>query len=146
MLQTLRDIAAISRRRCPTLAGSLETLVRRLFGRWIGTYPRVLANEVGAVRDVLYSSRWNMAYGQGLVHERLEEAFCRYLGASNAIAVNTGGMALQMAMRVESDATSRDELWPFDTRIDTATLSRIKHMLSRTQSNSMIQFIRRLFR
>jgi len=40
-----------------------------------------------------------MTYGQGLVHERLESAFSEYLGATNAVAVNTGGMALQMALR-----------------------------------------------
>jgi dTDP-4-amino-4,6-dideoxygalactose transaminase len=99
MLQLLRKLAARIRDSFPTAAEVLENFARRLFGRWIATYPRVLANEVGAVRQVLYSSRWNMAYGKGLVHERLEDAFCSYIGSSNAVAVNTGGMALQMALR-----------------------------------------------
>jgi dTDP-4-amino-4,6-dideoxygalactose transaminase len=99
MLSLLRKLAARLRDNFPAAAGGLEYLARRLFGRWIGTYPRVLGNEVGAVKKVLYSSRWNMAYGQGLVHERLEAAFCSYLGSPNAVAVNTGGMALQMALR-----------------------------------------------
>jgi perosamine synthetase len=99
MLPLLRKLAAGLRNNFPATAETLETLVRGLFGRWIGTYPRVLANEIEAVKKVLYSSRWNMAYGQGLVHERLEDAFSEYLGSSNAVAVNTGGMAIQMALR-----------------------------------------------
>jgi dTDP-4-amino-4,6-dideoxygalactose transaminase len=99
MLQLLQKLAAGLRDRFPAAAETLEIFVRGLFGRGIGTYPRVLANEIRAVKKVLYSSRWNMAYGQGLVHERLEHAFSEYLGSSNAVAVNTGGMALQMSFR-----------------------------------------------
>jgi dTDP-4-amino-4,6-dideoxygalactose transaminase len=99
MLPFLRQLLARLRQIFPATAEKLEYFARGLFGRWIGTYPRVLGNEIGAVRKVLLSSRWNMAYGQGLVHERLENAFSKYLGSSNAVAVNTGGMAIQMALR-----------------------------------------------
>lgn len=58
-----------------------------------------MSNEIGAVAEVLRSTQWNMAYGKGLVHERLEETFAEYVGVRHAIAVNTGGMALQMSMR-----------------------------------------------
>ncbi len=48
---------------------------------------------------VLNSGQWNMVYGRGLVHERLEAEFAEYLGVQNAVAVGTGGMALQMSIR-----------------------------------------------
>lgn len=95
----LKRVLEHGRRIAPAFTDALEVFARRLLARWIGTYPRVLANEVKAVRQVLYSSRWNMAYGKGLIHERLEDAFSSYVGSSNAVAVNTGGMALQMALR-----------------------------------------------
>jgi dTDP-4-amino-4,6-dideoxygalactose transaminase len=40
-----------------------------------------------------------MAYGKGLVHEKLEREFADYIGVNHAIAVNTGGMAIQMSLR-----------------------------------------------
>jgi len=40
-----------------------------------------------------------MAYGKGLAHERLEADFARFAGTAEAIAVGSGGMALQMSMR-----------------------------------------------
>ena len=44
-------------------------------GGTFGVYPRTLANEIGAVTEILRSSQWNMAYGAGLAHERLESEF-----------------------------------------------------------------------
>ena len=40
-----------------------------------------------------------MAYGRNLSHEYLEDEFCKYIGVQNAIAVGSGGLALQMSMR-----------------------------------------------
>ena len=85
--------------RFPTLYGCLGSVGRNFINRWLGTYPKVMANEIGAVADVLRGNQWNMAYGKGLAHERLEEAFAEYVGVRHAVAVNTGGMALQMSMR-----------------------------------------------
>jgi dTDP-4-amino-4,6-dideoxygalactose transaminase len=98
----------------------MEPVVTRLLGRRIGGYPRVLANEMGAVKKVLYSSRWNMAYGKGLAHERLEAAFSRYLGSPHAVAVNTGGMALQMALRALGIKPGDEVLLQVDTCVATA--------------------------
>lgn len=87
------------KQRFPGLFARVDRVGRRFIYSWFGTYPRVMANEIGAVADVLRSTQWNMAYGKGLVHERLEATFAEYIGVQHAVAVNTGGMALQMSMR-----------------------------------------------
>jgi dTDP-4-amino-4,6-dideoxygalactose transaminase len=87
------------RTRFPRLYARIVTLGKRIFGQRLGIYPRPMAAEVAAVTAVLRSSQWNMTAGRGLAHEHLEQAFAEYIGVSNAIAVNTGGMALQMSMR-----------------------------------------------
>lgn len=87
------------RTRYPRLYGTLVSLARRFLGKRLGIYPRLMGNEVQAVAAVLKGSQWNMTAGKGLAHERLEAAFAQYLGVAHAVAVNTGGMALQMSMR-----------------------------------------------
>lgn len=87
------------RNRLPWLYGFLRFIGFRFFGRWLGVYPRPLAHEIHATANVLRSPRWNMVYGSGGAHEGLEAAFADYIGVGHAIAVNTGGMALQMSMR-----------------------------------------------
>ena len=136
----------------PAVADKLELWVREAFGGFIGTYPRVLGNELGAVKKVLHSSRWNMAYGQGLAHERLESAFAEYLGSSNAVAVNTGGMALQMAMRalgltpgdqtvLQVDTCSATAFAVFNAGVTPifADVSRVTFMLDTTAAKSLLQ-------
>lgn len=63
------------------------------------SYPRIMGNEVKAVKKVLETPYWNMSSGRGLVHEGLEEEFAKYVGCKYAVAVNTGGMAIQMVLR-----------------------------------------------
>ncbi|MGH8308327.1 MAG: DegT/DnrJ/EryC1/StrS family aminotransferase, partial [Steroidobacteraceae bacterium] len=99
MLNALLPHVVALRERWPRLYAWLVSVGRRHLRGTLGIYPRPLANELGAVADVLRGSQWNMAYGKGLVHERLEHAFADYVGAGHAIAVNTGGMALQMSIR-----------------------------------------------
>jgi dTDP-4-amino-4,6-dideoxygalactose transaminase len=99
MIGGIRRIKSIIEQYFPKAAPYFERMARRFFGRIAGVYPRPLGNEIQAVAHVLRSPGWNMAYGSGLVHERLEAAFSEYVGVSNAIAVNTGGMALQMGIR-----------------------------------------------
>lgn len=99
MLNALVSIVLKLRKRWPRLYWFIVALGRRYLGGRLGVYPRILAGELSAVGAVLKSSQWNMTYGQGLVHERLEEEFANYVGARHAVAVNTGGMALQMSMR-----------------------------------------------
>lgn len=99
MLNALVPYVLAIRHRWPRLFNFLVATGKRFLGKRLGVYPRPLANEIGAVKEVLLSSQWNMAYGKGLTHEQLEHEFGEYLGGGYAIAVNTGGMALQMALR-----------------------------------------------
>ena len=99
MLNALVPHVLKLRTRFPRLYTFIVAVAKRFLGRRMGVHPRPMANEIGAVTSVLRGSRWNMAYGKGLVHERLEAEFSEYVGTAHAIAVNTGGMALQMSMR-----------------------------------------------
>src|SRR5439155_4961190 len=63
------------------------------------SHPATLGKEVAAVTEVLRGPFWNLNYGRDLVHEKLEEEFAAYIGTRYAVAVNTGGMAIQMALR-----------------------------------------------
>jgi len=73
--------------------------VARVVSRTPPTYPRLLRREIDAVTDVLHSPFWNMNSGGSLVHEKLEEEFAAYVGTRYAVAVNSGGMAIQMVLR-----------------------------------------------
>ena len=71
-----------------------------LGGEPIGTapfapFPRMFGDELGEVRAVLAGDDWL----SGPATRRFEDNLAAYLGVRNAVAVNTGGMALQIAMR-----------------------------------------------
>lgn len=104
----------------PAFYDLLLSSLKKYFGKYLGVYPRPLAKELKAVKDVLYSPGWNMAYGRGLVHEKLESEFAEYLGVRNAISVNTGGMALQMSMRALGLKLGDEVLLQVDTCSATA--------------------------
>jgi dTDP-4-amino-4,6-dideoxygalactose transaminase len=108
------------RARFPGLYGFARDMGTRFFPRRLGIYPRPLGNEMRAVSAVLHGPKWNMAYGKGLTHERLEAAFAGYIGVSHAIAVNTGGMALQLSMRALSLKPGDEVLLQVDTCSATA--------------------------
>lgn len=99
MLNRLIPLVLRLRTRFPWLYGCIVTLGKRLLKNRLGVYPRLMADEVAAVGAVLRGSQWNMTAGRDLAHERLEANFAEYVGVPYAIAVNTGGMALQMSMR-----------------------------------------------
>lgn len=99
MFAILRSWMQWLRALSPGLADMLTGFARALSARRIGTFPRIMAGEVAAVKKVLRGPYWNMAYGGNLAHERLEAAFGEYVDSPHAVAVNTGGMALQMSMR-----------------------------------------------
>jgi dTDP-4-amino-4,6-dideoxygalactose transaminase len=87
------------KRRFPFLFKLFNKFTSKLYIKYFGSYPRILSNEIEAVSKVLRGTQWNMAGGNNLVHNQLEEAFAEYVGVNYAVAVNTGGMALQMSMR-----------------------------------------------
>ena len=100
MLNKLIPYILKIRNRYPKIYAKLINVGKRVFKNRLGVYPRIFGNEIGAVKSVLESSQWNMAYGKGLSHERLEEDFCKYLNMPYAVAVGSGGVGLQMSMRV----------------------------------------------
>ena len=99
LLNKLIPYAIRLKTRFPKAFTLLTSLGRRYLGGRLGLYPRLMAGEVAAAASVLRGGQWNMTAGRGLAHERLEAAFAEYIGVPHAIAVNTGGMALQMSIR-----------------------------------------------
>ena len=99
MLNRLIPLILQLRTRFPWFYAFIVKIGKRLLKKRLGVYPRIMASEVAAVGAVLRGGHWNMTAGRGLAHERLEANFAEYVGVPHAIAVNTGGMALQMSLR-----------------------------------------------
>lgn len=74
-------------------------------------FPRAFGGELDEVRAVLESEHWL----DGEATRRFEEALAQYLGAAHAVAVNTGGMALQIAFRVLGIHPGDEILFPVNT-------------------------------
>ncbi len=68
------------------------------FAATLDTYPHAFGNELEELRKVLESRFWNVSYGASAT-QQFEEEFAQYIGSRYAVAVNTGGMALQMSLR-----------------------------------------------
>jgi dTDP-4-amino-4,6-dideoxygalactose transaminase len=84
------------------------------------THPVPLRREIAAAAQVLRSPFWNMNSGANLVHEKLEEEFAAYIGTRYAVAVNTGGMAIQMALRAFGVKPGDEVLHQVDTCVANA--------------------------
>jgi dTDP-4-amino-4,6-dideoxygalactose transaminase len=104
--------------RFPLLLRIARNIGNRYFARSLGRYPRPLRDEVAAVTAVLHGSQWNMTGGG--THERLEVDFAAYVGVPYAVAVNTGGVALQMSMRALGLKPGHEVLLQVDTCSATA--------------------------
>ncbi len=120
MLQHFLPFIVKLRERFPSVFYFLVRVAKRFMGGTFGVYPRPLANEVGAVAEILRSSQWNMAYGRGLVHERLEAEFAEAVAARHAIAVASGGVALQMSLRAMGLKPGDEAIHQVDTCSATA--------------------------
>jgi dTDP-4-amino-4,6-dideoxygalactose transaminase len=120
MLQRLLPHIVRLREQFPSAYYFFVRLAKRFMGGAFGVYPRTLANEVGAVTEILRSSQWNMAYGPGLAHERLENEFAIAVGARHAIAVASGGIALQMSLRAMGLKPGDEAIHQVDTCAATA--------------------------
>ena len=120
MLNSLIPLFQRLRASNPRLYYFAVRIARRFLAKRLGIYPRVLGREVAAVTEVLHSTQWNMAYGRGLVHERLEAEFAEFVGVPNAVAVGTGGMALQMSMRALGIRPGDEVIHQIDTCAATA--------------------------
>jgi dTDP-4-amino-4,6-dideoxygalactose transaminase len=73
--------------------------VFHLYHKYFGNYPSVQGRELRNLREVLAGTSWNMSYGKISVHHQLEEAFANFTGAPHAIAISSGGMGIQAALR-----------------------------------------------
>jgi dTDP-4-amino-4,6-dideoxygalactose transaminase len=92
---------------------------KKLSGKHV-SHPTTLKREIDAVSEVLSGPFWNMNYGKNLVHEKLEEEFAAYVGTRHAVAVNTGGMAIQMALRAFGVKPGDEVLHQVDTCVANA--------------------------
>jgi perosamine synthetase len=120
MLNRLKPLVVRLRDRHPALYHLVVRVGKRFLGKRLGVYPRILGGEIEAVSEVLRSSQWNMAYGRGLAHERLEADFADYVGVPHAIAVASGGVALQMSMRALGIGPGDEVIHQVDTCSATA--------------------------
>jgi dTDP-4-amino-4,6-dideoxygalactose transaminase len=120
MLQHLLPLVVRLRERFPSAYNFAVLVAKRFMSGTFGVYPRTLANEIEAVTEVLRSSQWNMAYGQRLVHERLESEFAEAAGVRYAVAVASGGVALQMSLRAMGLKPGDEAIHQVDTCSATA--------------------------
>ncbi|WP_439366563.1 DegT/DnrJ/EryC1/StrS family aminotransferase [Bradyrhizobium sp. DASA03005] len=120
MLGYLLPLLVKVRGRFPSIYHFLVRIAKRFMGVTFGVYPRPLANEVAAVTEILRSSQWNMAYGRGLAHERLEADFSEAVGTRHAVAVGSGGVAIQMSLRALGLKPGDEAIHQIDTCSATA--------------------------
>ena len=120
MFQRLLPLLVKIRHRFPAAYHFLVRFAKRFMGGTFGIYPRPLANEIGAVTEILRSSQWNMVYGRGLAHERLESEFAGAVGTRHAVAVASGGVALQMSLRAMGLKPGDEAIHQVDTCSATA--------------------------
>ncbi len=81
------------------------------------TYPPIGFEELQALVNVLQIGDGNSwtAVSRAKTHRELEEAFARYCGRKYAIAVNTGGMALKIALRAAGLSPGDEVLFQVNT-------------------------------
>lgn len=99
----------------PRLSFVFERAQNFLLRRPNNQSPHVSSKELKRVAEVLVSPGWNMNYGKGLMHEKLEEEFAAYTGSRYAVAVNTGGMGIQMSLRALGVKPGDEVLHQVDT-------------------------------
>jgi dTDP-4-amino-4,6-dideoxygalactose transaminase len=104
----------------PGIIQPIRRIARMVGGAGGPTHPAPLRREIAAVAEVLRSPFWNMNSGANLVHEKLEEEFAAYIGSRYSVAVNTGGMAIQMALRAFGVKPGDEVLHQVDTCVANA--------------------------
>ena len=99
MRETIIRIARHLKQNHETIYNRIKNFCKRIYRLFYPVYPKILGNEIRTVKKVLKSSQWNMSYGDQLIHHELEEKFAEYIGTKYAVAVNTGGVAIQITLR-----------------------------------------------
>lgn len=115
ILNRLVPVAMKLRQIHPPTYRRVVSLGRRMMRDSLGVWPRELAAETAAVRSVLSGGQWNMTYGRGLEHERLEDDLASFVNVPHAIAVGSGGLAIQMVLRALNIGHGDEVLLQVDT-------------------------------
>ena len=75
-------------------------LFKSFFAKYLGLYPFSNGREVFAILSVLNSGKWNSAYSKDSKVSETEEEFCKYLDVDHCILVPSGGVAIEILMRI----------------------------------------------
>lgn len=78
----------------------LYYLFRIFFAKILGLYPFPISNEIRSVNSVLISGNWNTTYSLSTKVNETEENFQKFLDVKNCILVSSGGVGIEMIMRV----------------------------------------------
>ncbi len=83
--------------------GSLKNLYflfKSFFAKYLGLYPFSNGREIFSVLSVLNSGKWNSAYSKDSKVSETEQQFCKYLEVDHCILVPSGGVAIEILMRI----------------------------------------------
>jgi len=75
-------------------------LFRSFIAKYLGLYPFSNGREFFSILSVLYSGNWNSAYSKDSKVSETEAQFCKYLDVDNCILVPSGGVAIEILMRI----------------------------------------------
>ncbi len=96
-----------------------KAFIKSIYRKIVCNYPFMVGNELAEVKKVLKSGSWNMSNPNG-IHAVLEKEFSNYIGVKHAIVVNTGGVAIQMALRVLNVKQGDEVIHQVDTCVANA--------------------------
>jgi perosamine synthetase len=122
IIDNLINFLKSKKNKYPAIFNFLKYLHDKFLRRFnlVPSYPRILSDEINAAAEVLRTPYWNMCYGKNLVHEKLEEKFAQYVGTKYAVAVNSGGIALLMALRALNITPGNEVIHQVDTCVANA--------------------------
>ena len=75
-------------------------IFRGLFAKFLGLYPFSNGREILSILTVLNSGNWNSAYSTNSKVYQTEMQFCEYLNVDHCILVPSGGVAIEILMRI----------------------------------------------
>ncbi len=78
----------------------LYFLLKSFLAKYLGLYPFSNGREIFSVLSVLNSGKWNSAYSKDSKVTETEKQFCNYLDADYCILVSSGGVAIEILMRI----------------------------------------------
>jgi len=82
------------------ILNNLYYAIRSILAKYLGLYPFSNGREIFAILSVLNSGNWNSTYSMNSKVDEAEEQFCRYLNVNHCILVPSGGVAIEILMRI----------------------------------------------